>query len=50
MIKQHIYTVTLKEGNPFSFLAADEEEAAWKAQEYADKHQTELINVTYGYE
>ncbi len=50
MIKQHIYTATLREGDPVSFLAENEEDAAWKAQEYATLYQSELMNVTYGYE
>lgn len=50
LIKQHIYTATLREGDPISFLASDEEDAAWKAQEYADLYQSELMNVTYGIE
>ena len=50
MIKQHIYTATLMEGDPISFLAKDEEDAAWKPQEYATLYQSELMNVTYGIE
>ena len=50
MIKQHIYTATHREGDPVSCLASDEEDAAWKAQEYATLYQSELMDVTYGLE
>ncbi len=50
MIKQHIYTATLREGDPVSFLAKDEEDSAWKAQDYATLYQSVLINLIYGLE
>ena len=50
MIHQNIYLASLREGDPVSFLAENEEDAAWKAQEYATLYQSELMNVTYGYE
>tara|TARA_E500000305_G_scaffold86219_1_gene72426 strand:- start:369 stop:530 length:162 start_codon:yes stop_codon:yes gene_type:complete len=50
MIKSHVYTATLEKGDPISFLAKDEEDAAWKAKELAELHQSELMNVTYGVE